>query len=264
MESSGLNRVNVYRIVLLAVALSIGLAAVADALTLTGNLTANPSVVVRNPCSENPGFACTVNAEDIQLLSAGSNQEFYTAWSTPIPGLWEPEDWTLTWAANPLDAMLNVSTYEAFNYGPEDPEYGSLYAGAKLQIDWSPTPEQESLQWIQAIHTNRPRQVGPECYLDISNVAPNRPPVYPFSYADHHFYDNPSRICEPDEMVFWEAWLYLADVNRSANSVTIYEGVEWGFTVDCEPVPEPLGATVLLGQLASAALALRYRLLHNS
>jgi hypothetical protein len=78
------------------------------------------------------------------------------------------------------------------------------------------------------------------------------PPAYLYSYADCHFYDKPGRACEQDQRVSWDAYLYLARIDRTAKSVTVYEGLHWGWTLDCVPVPEP--ASVI--SLASGFLLL--------
>ncbi|MGC8863556.1 MAG: PEP-CTERM sorting domain-containing protein [Armatimonadota bacterium] len=232
------------------------------ALNLTGLIMPNPAVAVNDPCPEHSGYRCVASARRAQLLSTGPNAAFTAAWNTVLPREWDPALWTLSWCTEPLGATLNLTTYRAFNYGPTDPEYGSYYAGAEIRIEWTPETNQEDLRWIQAIHSNRPRYQTTDYYLDISTLRPpeDQPPVYPYSYADHHFYDKPSRWCEPDQHIFWEAYLYLARVDRKARSVVMYEGVLWGYTVDCL-VPEPASWVILFtgGGTCLGFLALKRR-----
>jgi hypothetical protein len=218
------------------------------ALTLAGLVTPSPAAAVNDPCPEHPDHYCTATARGAEVLPVGSNASFLAAWNAVLPREWDPAPWTLSWSTEPLDATLNLTTYRAFNYEPGDPEYGSFYAGAEIRVEWTPAAGQEDLRWIQAIHSNRARYSTTSYYLDISTLRPpqDQPPVYPYSFADHHFYDKPSRWCEADQHIFWDAYLYLVRVDRTAKAITVYEGLLWGYTVDCL-VPEPGGLLFLIG-----------------
>lgn len=232
----------------LVAALALGLGAQgAWTLTLNGQLAPAPAAAVNSPCPEHSGYECRATAREASHLPTGGNTHFENAWNTVLPREWDPAGWTLNWSTEPLDAVLNITTYGAFNYKPGDPQYGSFYAGAEIRIEWTPSADQQDLKWIQALHTNRTRYTGKQWYLDIATFTKDRPPVYPYQYADLRFYDKPSRWCEADQHIFWDAYLYLARVDRTAMSVTVYEGVCWGFTIDCLPVPEPSGLLAFAG-----------------
>lgn len=206
----------------------------AGALTLTGALTPAPAVVYDNPCPIHPGYACTTTAPDITHLPTGRNVEFETAFYQALPGEWDPTGWTLNWSTQAIDAVLNVTTYRAFAHGSGAPD-----AGAELRIQWTPTAEQSDLKWIQGLHTNRSRQGIADYTLDIYTFTANKPPLYPYQYTDHRFYDAPTRNCEVGQDIYWQGLLYLARVDRTNKIATIYEGLSWGFTIDCSAVPEP-------------------------
>jgi len=249
-----------------AIGVALALAALAacgpaGALTLAGFTSPSPAAAVNSPCPAHPGHDSIAAALEAQVLAAGPNPSFIAAWSFVLPREWDPALWTLSWSTEPLDATLDITTNAAYNLKPGDPGYSSFYAGAEMRIQWSPTTEQQSLQWIQGIHTNRPRYTTTEYYLDVFTLRPaqDQPPAYPYSFADHHFYDKPSRWCEADQHIFWTAYLYLARIDRVAKSVTMFEGVQWGFTVDCL-VPEPNGLLVLIsGGGTCLALLIRRR-----
>lgn len=211
-----------------------------QALTLTGYTSPSVASVINTPCPEHPGHNCNATAHAATALASGQNLDFEQAWNTVLPGEWDPTGWTLQWAEDPLDAVLNITTYQAYNYGPGE----SSSAGAEIRVEWTPSPGQEDLKWIQALHTNRSRHPGTDWCLDIYTFTANRPPVYPYAYSDRHFYDKPGRSCEADQPLFWDAYLYLATVDRTTKTATIYEGLYWGYTVDCL-VPEPSSLFVL-------------------
>lgn len=227
-----------------------------QALTLSGNLSPTLQTAVLDPCPDHPGYACCATASDIQLLSFGENLDFKAAWDTVIPSEWYPSAWTLQYATAPLDATLNLSTYRAFNVAQY--QNGHSLAGAEIQVDWTPATGQQDLKWIQAIHTNASNRGSSQWYLDVLRLKKETPPVYPYSFSDYHFYDMPGRWCDPNQNIYWDAYLYLARVNRTTKVVTVYEGLSWGFTLNCEAVPEPGGLLVMLCPI-SCLLAMRFK-----
>lgn len=228
------------------------LSASAPAFVLTGATTAVPAKIDYDPCPSHAGYACEVTALDLTYLPAGPNSDFETAWNSALVGEWDPAGWTLNWATQGIDAVMNASTYRAVGH-----ESGGTDSGAELRIQWSPTSDQTDLRWIQALHTNRPRS-GKPYYLDIATYTATKPPLYMYQYTDQRFYDKPTRICEAGQSIFWEAFLYLARVDRANKTATIYDGVHWGFNIASTAVPEPSG---LLATLAGPVLlaALRRR-----
>ena len=227
------------------------------ALTLTGALQPAPAVADA-VWPTDPAYMCRTTAYDAAVLSAGRSLHFETAWNTVLPREWDPTGWVLSWAADPLDAVLDITTYEAFNYGPD---YGSSYAGAEIRIHWTPTPQQQDLKWIQALHTNLSRHPGTQWCLDVYTFTKDKPPLYPYQYDDFRFYDKPERWCVPGEHVFWDAYLYLASVDRVNKSAVVYEGLYWGFAIDYLVIPEPASLTILaagIGLILASAIRRRH------
>ena len=218
----------------------------AFAITVTGHISPDPAVAVVNPCPQHPGYACNSTAVDVGTLTAGLNADFLAAWNTTLVGEWDPTRWTMQFSDQPLNVTLDVETYRAFNRGPVNE------AGAEIRVMWTPSADQMDLKWVQAIHSNVGRHGPIEYYLDFYTW----PPVYPYSYADLHFYDAPYRSCKPDAHSFWTADLYLARVNPWTRTATIYEGLSWGYTIDCLPVPEP-------SSIAALCLGLLVLVLHS-
>lgn len=246
---------------LLVVQLAACVCSPVSALTLAGLAAPSVPIAANTPCPQHPGYSSYSTALPAGLLPAGRNFDFESAWGVALPEGWNPALWTLQWSTTPLDAVLNITTHRAVNYTPDDPLYNpAYYAGVEINIDWTPTAAQQNLKWIQAIHTNRPRYTF-ERYLDILPLRPpaDQPPAYPYSYSDYHFYDKPRRVCEPDQHIFWSAYLYLADIDRVGRTVTIYEGVHWGYTLDCVPVPELPGVVVLIAGVGPVLVLLRAR-----
>lgn len=232
---------------LLAVAVAVCLCIPAYAFQITGTTT--PAPVDFAPCPVHPGCDCTDSASSLTYLPTGRNADFEAAWNAVLQGEWDPAGWTLSWSNDAIDAVLNATTYRAASHDSGAPD-----CGAELRIQWSPTSQQTDLRWIQALHTNRPRS-GKPWYLDIGTYTANRPPLYLYQYPDQHFYDYPTRNCEAGQDIFWEAYLYLARVDRTNKVATIYDGVQWGFDIECTAVPEPSGLIALI--VGPALLVLR-------
>lgn len=222
----------------------------AQAFVLTGNITPSPAQASFDPCPAHAGYECTVTALDLEYLPAGRNDAFESAWNTTLPGEWNPAGWTLNWATDPIDATLTATTYRAFGH-----ELGAPDSGAEIRIQWTPSQDQKDLKWIQALHSNRLRYGALDYMLDVYTFTASQPPLYPYQYTDQRFYDKPTRNCEAAEHIFWEAYLYLARVDRTNKVATIYDGVRWGFNIDSTAVSEPPGMAVVL--VGPALLALR-------
>lgn len=211
------------------------------ALTISGNLSPAVPVVVRDQCPDCPDLTYITTATNAEVLSTGYNSGFQTAWNTILPGEWDSTGWTLSFSDTPIQAELNIATYHAY-----DDNSSTGLGGAEINISWTPTAGQQNLKWIQAIHTNRPRHESSEWYLDVLRLRKELPPVYPYSYSDYHFYDKPGRYFEPGEYIYWNAYLYLANVDRNTKSVVVYEGLSWGFTINCVTVPEPSSILIII------------------
>ncbi len=238
------------RVWILVVSSVMASCAPASAFVLTGFTTASPAQVICNPCPSHPGYGCAVTALNLTHLPTGRNAVFEAAWNTALPGEWNPAGWTLNWSTDSVDATLDATTYRAFGH-----ESGAPDSGAEIRIEWTPSSQQTDFKWIQALHSNRLRYGSLDYMLDVYTFTASQPPLYPYQYPDQRFYDKPTRNCEAGQHIFWEAYLYLARIDRTSRTATIYDGVHWGFNIDSAAVTEPASLIVLMA--GSALLALR-------
>ncbi len=167
---------------------------------------------------------------------------------------WNTTGWTLDTADLSSTAVLTVTTYEA--YTNQGPKCGITCGGAKIRITYTPGASTDppaitdpgnvgsgDAVWSQSIFTNAKRDpsLPGDPYLDNAPGTADAelpPPAYPYQSAGSSFYDKPGR----DATAIWIGDAYISTVNYSTKTITIYDGVEWGFTVT--PVPEP--ASLLL------------------
>jgi hypothetical protein len=209
------------------------------ALTLSRTTPTGANPIPKDPCPDHAGAHCWVTASDLQVIRAGTNAGFEASLRTPLPGRWDPTGWTFTAGAS-VNANANVVTYQAYN-GCGSGE------GVELEIN---RPAGSSHLWVQVVQTNRSNWPGLTSYLDTTS-DPNptfQPPLYPWQgTAAGSFYDKPGRECELDQHITWNGYLYLADVSWINKTVTYYDGIFYGFTVDCV-LPEPgTGGVIVCG-----------------
>jgi hypothetical protein len=123
--------------------------------------------------------------------------------------------------------------------------------GARLTVTYTrgaSDPPLGNLEWIQIISTDRPLGGNTSPYVD--GVPPPNSDAFPFywnagamdaaekSGNSYSFEDNPSRPFPADPgpqggmtTTNWRADLFLASYDGISTSVTIYDGVGWGFTL---------------------------------
>ena len=163
--------------------------------------------------------------------------------------------WTLKQSDLSPTAILTVTIYDA--YTNQGPGCGITCGGAEIDISYTPGAGtdpggiidpahigDDDAVWSQAVSTNAKRDpsLPGNPYLDNApgtqgaNLAP---PAYPYQYTGSSFYDKPGR----DATAIWIGDAYISTVNYSTKTVTLYDGVEWGFTVT--PVPEPSSLLLL-------------------
>ena len=195
---------------------------------------------------------CVVSAWDpfvspVPFINGAPNNlnPFVQAWNAWIAPGEAGVGWNLL-NGGTLNGIFEITQYDA--------GFTDCCGGVEIWIDYTPgagDPAEDDVVWSQAIATNSklPGALGPgNPYLDIKNpVGPDDwgPPVYPYQYLGAKFYDFPCRDCPGccDDVTWWNGFAYLSEVDYTAKTLTVYEGVDWGFDIRC--VPEP-GTMVLL------------------
>src|SRR5262249_36372581 len=60
-----------------------------------------------------------------------------------------------------------------------------------------------------------------------------KPPAAAYQYGDSHFYDKPAR----DANATFTADSFIATIDTQSRDLTVYGGIEWGFSVSTVPGP---------------------------
>jgi len=188
--------------------------------------------VTHSPCFVHPDHTCSVALypEPARLMPAGGSGWFQSTMNTGYPG------WTLA-NGGTLSGTLRITQYDAYNDdNPGGAEFHMFFdkgAGDPADVDLT-----------QGILTNH-RRTGPAgtwaSYMDVivdADPATHAPPLYPYQhprpgYVDGEFYDKPSRPCPADSVILWVAEMYVTVTNFATTTMTIYDGVEWGFIYSC-------------------------------
>jgi hypothetical protein len=195
------------------------------------------------------GVEAHIFENSITLASAAYFQAAWDAWNGTQPA---NAQWTLVDGGTLANLGLTVSVFDAESF------HGSGHVGGVeivVEIDYNGA-DRDDLVWSQGLYDNYTLGPGggivPPFYeMDVStNPAHWQPPAYPFQYEDEHFYDFPKA---PFETGFFEADAFLSKVDYNARTLTIFDGVEYGFYVYAIDVPEP--STWLLMVTAMGFLA---------
>jgi hypothetical protein len=193
-------------------------------------------------------------------------QAAFNSWNATVGSAW-----TLATGALSAEAIFTVDLYRPFVSTSPNPGNcaGNLFCGgAEIDILYNnggnapnpipnpiPSPISNlSAVWSQSVLTNS-KLLGSQPgnpYIDNNNPADRviNPPAYPYQYTLSDFYDKPNR--NANAMWLGDAWISTADF--STDTLTVYDGVEWGFSV-VTPLPAALplfatglGALGLLGR----------------
>jgi len=174
--------------------------------------------------------------------------------------------WTITYNyMQPWNGTINITSYEAL-------DYGGCVMGAHLAATYTPDPGDkiDRFRWVQIVSTNAPLAGQPSPRVD--GIQPDDGLPFYWREADYtdanyttiyQFRDYPRRPCPcPDGYTWWEAELYLADWytvpgQTADNHLILYDGIRWGFDIQC--VPEPLTLLALGSALAGLASYIRRR-----
>lgn len=212
---------------------------------------------IQVPCAPNHSWCGVFAHLFTDPLSYNHNYYFddaFAAWNGANPA---NAKWTIN-DGGALNATLNVEIFDAKSFHDV---HG--VGGVEIQIDFDYNGNDRSdFVWSQGLYLNyKPDDLGiypPYSSMDTANLSnltcdPNASmspfdanpavwcaPVYPYQYTNQKFYDFPKA---PYDTGFFEADAFLSKVDYTNRSLTIYEGVHYGF---CLAVPEPQVASLLL------------------
>jgi len=159
-----------------------------------------------------------------------------------------------------LNAIFEVSTFDAF----ATPSVGGVEI--KINFDYNGADKADFF-WSQGLYLNYTvspsASVAPFYTMDDNTFngvnEPNLPPLYPYQYADKHFYDKPTGFWPND---FFNAQTFISKVDYTNRVLTIYDGVSWGYKLS---VPEPsAGIPSFMAVIGLMALVRRNRQSNNS
>ncbi|MEX2113086.1 MAG: PEPxxWA-CTERM sorting domain-containing protein [Pirellulales bacterium] len=199
------------------------------------------------------GSVAHIFENSITLATAAYYQAAWNAWNDAQPA---EAKWTLVDGGTLTDLALTVSIFDAYS---NHTSHG--VGGLEIQVDIDyDGADRDELVWSQGLYDNYLLDgsiIAPFYEMDVS-TAPGvwTPPVYPFQYEDERFYDFPKG---PFDGAFFEADAFLSKVNYTTRTLTIFDGVEYGFYLYAIEVPEPATWALMLVGLVLVPLAARQR-----
>jgi hypothetical protein len=186
---------------------------------------------------------------------------------------WNPGGWSLKVDNLSAEATLTVTLYRAFvQEGQPGCIASVLCGGAEIRVSYNnggnpPFPisgcaadgcdlgtvPAGAAVWSQSILTNQKRDpsLPGNPYLDNAPGTPDAsigPPAYPFQYNGSLLYDMPAR----DASASWLADAWISSIDTTTDTLTVYDGIQWGFSV-----PEPISGALLAAGLAGLAYVRR-------
>lgn len=223
----------------------------ASAVTITVT-DATPTYTATKPtCKAGTYVNCKSKAHLNTTSLAGTDAEFkksFDKWNdTNAAG----SKWTLANGGNLPGGVFNVSTFDAFAIDDR--------GGVEIQIDWTYSgTDKGEYKWTQGIYKDYlsdGTKVSPYYKMDViaagcdnTDLLKQCPPLYPYQYGDRHFYDKPEG---PWPNSFWEGRAFLSKADFTTRTLTVLEGVNYGFRLS---VPE--SDTLILMILGFFGLAL--------
>ncbi|SIO29873.1 hypothetical protein SAMN05444722_1289 [Rhodovulum sp. ES.010] len=142
------------------------------------------------------------------------------------------------------------------------------FGGLQIRVQWREVSSdyKEDYFWSQAVHANYDLDgniVAPYAFMDVKNKTstcrdiPQAAPFYYCQYGTRKFYDYPKG---PWPNASFRGHAYISKVDREARTLTIYDGIDYGFVLSATPIPLPATIPLMLGALVPfAALAARRR-----
>jgi hypothetical protein len=184
---------------------------------------------------------CVITASYSPGSLTGDDSDFkasFDAWNEKNPA---GGKWTLADGGALPGGKFEINEFDA--------DARSTVGELKIRIGWIyDGADKSDYKWSQAIAANFTRDppgrsdpyvtmdVGPTAGCSDGVLATHCPPLYRFQYDDRHFFDGP-RAPWPDSS--FDGYAILSKVDRTTRTLTIYEGVEYGFKLAAKVVPEP-------------------------
>jgi hypothetical protein len=210
----------------------------------------------------NPNYVNCTSTAHLGLGSIGGTaidadfKKSFDAWNaTNAAG----STWTLANGGALPGGSFTVNTFHAIAL----PDVGGL----EIRVLWTyEGADKSDYNWTQGLFDNYDLTTGnivPPFYeMDVRGGACNNkdsktdeanwycPPYYPHQYGDRHFYDKP---LGPWPNSFFEARAFLSKADFTTRELTLYEGLNYGFQLSAETVPEPATLLLVLPVLAGLA-----------
>jgi hypothetical protein len=250
------------------------LTTICSALLSSATINYNPAPVTDtgwNTCSAFPQYSCrttayfdplTLNDQNDSQNINGLFQTAFTAWNASGGG----QGWTLNFGGD-VDGTFDVTIAKAMQFdAANNPVNTPVFKGG-LEIEIKVTNitlptlgAGDSLVWSQGLfdnYTGAGATIPPIYEMDITAAACNTnganpwcPPAYPFTYPTNHFYDRPAARYQlpPTTQAFFDTNAYLSVINYGTKTLTVYDGVSYGFQNQVSPEPSTwiFGGTGLL------------------
>ncbi len=227
------------------------------------SLTIDPNPTLRagwSNCANFAGYNCLTTAyfnagtlfdnDDVNISSLFVNA--FDAWNNSGGG----QGWTL----NNGGALTNkpnggylMDTAQALQFaaGPVVANANVVSGGEEIHISTAGVNlpalgANDQLVWVQGLYDNyllNGSIVTPFYEMDIASGACGGttfcPPAYPFQYNDDSFYDRPraSYQAPGTTQAFFDANAYLAVENTTTKTLTVYDGISYGFQNFVSPEP---------------------------
>jgi hypothetical protein len=212
--------------------------------SLAFSISQSNTIVSETYFLENPSRQgiTTLNPVYATSITRGGTLGFQATLQTYFP------NWTINTAPNDLAGIFDIQRYAA--------QGTPTRVGAELILEYipgagDPTPLGNTLHWIQRVFDNHnlTNNPGHGNYENVIDSGANDPYYDTVGNANEtYFSDFPGRIDAANNHT-WFAELYLVEENSPQN-ITIYNGIQWGWNNNVQPVPEPLtmfGAAAALG-----------------
>jgi hypothetical protein len=193
-------------------------------------------VEIYNTYSNNSSYVGVVTLyPEITSITRGGTTGFLQTLSQAF------QDWTFNPAPNDLAGSFQVEKYLAkYTVIESTPVVGGQLGLRYNYVDSDPTPD-GSLHWIQRVVSNHSITGNHGNQEDVIDIFPGQPnPFYDYVFdaTETTFNDFPRRT-DPVQNHNWLAELYLVK-ETGPRQVTIYNGIQWGWSNTTQPVPEPL------------------------